>query len=301
MLRQYSCNAGLLVVRRAALGGPFGEPDDMNMPSDLDFMDLAGVVVEISVEVSLVDRYTEVLARTLGQALEKMHDVISACGTHSCIGKRICYVYSLIPSTGPSTSWVVPYCAFDTSYNSFGRSPAVLSDIFAHSYDAINSVDPALTTHYSRQGVLVTDSQDNTMHADPIRSHRPPSLKPVLTPTLAGNHGRSEPTMEVPHDPEASLGTPSPTITIILVLCTELHNFLMALSLVLINISPLPINNTPVKRTKKPLTRRIAMPEFGIFATPVTEIPQTPVPPYHQTPAPVTVSQNYMYRLVLDR
>jgi hypothetical protein len=82
MLRQYSCNAGLLVVPRAALGGPFGEPDDTNMPSDLDFVDLAGVVVEISVEVSLVDRYTGVLARTLGQALEKMHDVISACGTH---------------------------------------------------------------------------------------------------------------------------------------------------------------------------------------------------------------------------
>jgi hypothetical protein len=43
------------------------------------------------------------------------------------------------------------------------------------------------------------------------------------------------------------------------------------------------------------------MPEFGIFATPVTEIPQTPVPPYHKTPASVTVSQNYMYRLVSDR
>lgn len=40
------------------------------------------------------------------------------------------------------------------------------------------------------------------MHADPIRSDHPPSLKPVLAPTLAGNHGRSEPAMEVQHDPE---------------------------------------------------------------------------------------------------
>jgi hypothetical protein len=55
-----------------------------------------------------------------------------------------------------------------------------------------------------------------------------------------------------------------------------------------------------VTRTKKPLTCRIVMLELGIFVTPVTEIPQTPVPPYRQTPAPVTVSQNYMYRLVLD-
>jgi hypothetical protein len=38
---------------------------------------------------------------------------------------------------------------------------------------------------------------------------------------------------------QASLSTPSPTITMILVLCTTLHNFLMALSLILISISPL--------------------------------------------------------------
>lgn len=37
--------------------------------------------------------------------------------------------------------------------------------------------------------------------------------------------------------------------------------------------------------------------ELGIFATPMVEIPQTP---YHQTPTPLTVSQNYMYRLVAD-
>lgn len=37
------------------------------------------------------------------------------------------------------------------------------------------------------------------------------------------------------------------------------------------------------------------------MATPPLEIPETPVPPYRQTPAPLTVSQNYIYRLVGDR
>ncbi|KAG2112487.1 hypothetical protein BD769DRAFT_1674100 [Suillus cothurnatus] len=45
-------------------------------------------------------------------------------------------------------------------------------------------------------------SQDNTMHTDPIRSDRPPSLQPDLMPTLASNHGHSEPAMEIPHDQE---------------------------------------------------------------------------------------------------
>ncbi|KAG1736274.1 hypothetical protein EDD22DRAFT_959797 [Suillus occidentalis] len=63
-----------------------------------------------------------------------------------------------------------------------------------------------------------------------------------------------------------------------------------------------PIKNTPIKRNKKPLTRRFPIPEFGIPATPVAEIYQTPtVPPYRQTPAPLTVSQNYIHRLVADR
>ncbi|KAG2069898.1 hypothetical protein BDR04DRAFT_1156055, partial [Suillus decipiens] len=47
-----------------------------------------------------------------------------------------------------------------------------------------------------------TASQDNTMHTDPIHSDCPPSLQPDLTPTLASNHGRSEPAMEIPHDQE---------------------------------------------------------------------------------------------------
>ncbi|KAG2032748.1 hypothetical protein BDR03DRAFT_985447 [Suillus americanus] len=54
-----------------------------------------------------------------------------------------------------------------------------------------------------------------------------------------------------------------------------------------------PIKNTPIKR--------IPIPELGIFATPVAEVYQTPtVPPYCQTPAPLTISQNYVHRLVAD-
>ena len=54
-------------------------------------------------------------------------------------------------------------------------------------------------------------------------------------------------------------------------------------------------------RNKKPLTRRFPIPEYGILATPVAEIYQTPtVPPYRQTPAPLTVSQNYIHRLIAD-
>ncbi|KAG1745896.1 uncharacterized protein EDB91DRAFT_1246035 [Suillus paluster] len=113
-----------------------------------------------------------------------------------------------------------------------------------------NSIQTKPATHVVASNTLRTDpihtdptthavSQDNTMHADPICSDRPPSLQPDLMPTLAANHGRSEPAMEVLHDAEASLATPSPTITMILMLCTALHNFLMALSLILISISPL--------------------------------------------------------------
>ncbi|KAG1765632.1 hypothetical protein EDD22DRAFT_745069, partial [Suillus occidentalis] len=36
---------------------------------------------------TLVDLQLKYYAQTLGQALEKTHDVISACGTHSCIRK----------------------------------------------------------------------------------------------------------------------------------------------------------------------------------------------------------------------
>ncbi|KAG2029592.1 hypothetical protein BDR03DRAFT_987657 [Suillus americanus] len=61
---------------------------------------------------------------------------------------------------------------------------------------------------------------------------------------------------------------------------------------------------SPVK--KKPLIRRIALSEYGYNINqssplPELEVPQTPVPPYHQTPPPVTVSQNYLHRLVADR
>ncbi|KAG2133731.1 hypothetical protein DEU56DRAFT_913848 [Suillus clintonianus] len=62
---------------------------------------------------------------------------------------------------------------------------------------------------------------------------------------------------------------------------------------------------SPVK--KKPLIRRIALSEYGFNVNqnsplPVDpEVPQTPVPPYRQTPPPVTVSQNYLHRLVADR
>ncbi|KAG1882562.1 hypothetical protein F4604DRAFT_1921123 [Suillus subluteus] len=71
-----------------------------------------------------------------------------------------------------------------------------------------DTVQIELATHVEASNTLRTDpvhadpttravSQDNNMHADPIRSDRPPSLQPDLA-----NHRRSEPPMEAPHDPE---------------------------------------------------------------------------------------------------
>lgn len=105
-----------------APGSPSVEAEVNNMPDDLDFVDVGSVEVEMSKESSsdmpsnseilpqkqhilpnklaealygnwrkviptLVDPQLKYYTRTLGQALEKMHDVISACGTHSCVQK----------------------------------------------------------------------------------------------------------------------------------------------------------------------------------------------------------------------
>jgi hypothetical protein len=105
-----------------APGSPSVEAEVNNMPDDLDFVDVGGVEVEMSKESSsdmpsnseislqkrrilpdksadalygnwrkviptLVDPQLKYYTRTLGQALEKTHDVISACGTHSCVRK----------------------------------------------------------------------------------------------------------------------------------------------------------------------------------------------------------------------
>lgn len=105
-----------------ARGSPSVEAEVNNMPDDLDFVDVGSVEVEMSKESSsdmpsnseilpqkrrilpdksadalygnwrkviptLVDPQLKYYARTLGQALEKTHEVISACGTHSCIRK----------------------------------------------------------------------------------------------------------------------------------------------------------------------------------------------------------------------
>jgi hypothetical protein len=102
------------------LGSPSGEADNMNIPNDFDF---TGVKDQTSEEVfserrtdieasprkwcilpnkstdtlyanwqklipTLIDPQLSYYARTLGQALEKTHNVISACGTHTCAHKR---------------------------------------------------------------------------------------------------------------------------------------------------------------------------------------------------------------------
>ncbi|KAG2739058.1 hypothetical protein P692DRAFT_20756820 [Suillus brevipes Sb2] len=188
---------------RTTLGSPSGEADDMNIPNDFDF---AGAEDQTSEEVfserrtdieasprkrrilpdkstdtlyanwqklvpTLIDPQLSYYARTLGQALEKTHDVISACGTHTCAYKRtnmLCLFFDsnlaqvllhhgLFP-TSPSQ----PRMAVSVDLLSFYRA------LFERSCDAINALASALKTHYSRRGFQVTDARGELVH-EPFR------------------------------------------------------------------------------------------------------------------------------------
>ncbi|KAG1853791.1 hypothetical protein C8R48DRAFT_776949 [Suillus tomentosus] len=201
-----------------APGSPSVEAEVNNMLDDLDFVDVGSVEVEMSKESSsdmpsnseilpqkrrilpdksaealygnwrkviptLVDPQLKYYARTLGQALEKTHDVISACGTHSCVQKTtnmLCLFFdrfvtihvlscecSSLPQvllhhglfpTAPSQ----PRMAVSVELLSFYRA------LFERSCDAINALASALRTHYSRRGFQVTDSRGDIVH-EPFR------------------------------------------------------------------------------------------------------------------------------------
>ncbi|KAG1798210.1 uncharacterized protein HD556DRAFT_1440546 [Suillus plorans] len=64
---------------------------------------------------------------------------------------------------------------------------------------------------------------------------------------------------------------------------------------------PLPIyydNGAASSATPSPLPAPTPSP---LPAPHLSEVPETPTPPYRQTPAPVTVSQSYLRKLVLER
>ncbi|KAG1859743.1 hypothetical protein F4604DRAFT_1930462 [Suillus subluteus] len=198
----------------AVLGSSSGEAEVVNLPDDLDFMDVAGDDAEVPKEISsdmrtnsqkrrilpdksadslygnwrkliptLVDPQLKYYTRTLGQALEKTHDVISACGTHSCVRKTtnmLCLFFdrfvsinvlscecSSLPQvllhhglfpTAPSQ----PRMAVSVELLSFYRA------LFECSCDAINALASTLRTHYSRRGFQVTDSRGGIIH-EPFR------------------------------------------------------------------------------------------------------------------------------------
>ncbi|KAG1735673.1 uncharacterized protein EDB91DRAFT_1348200 [Suillus paluster] len=187
------------------LEGPSGEADNINLTNDFDF---AGAEVETAHAVSsdrpadsetspskrrtlpdkstgtlyanwkkliptLVDPQLKYYARTLGQALETTHNVISACGTLSCAQRRtsiLCLFFdrfisidvlscecSSLPQvllhhglfpTAPSQ----PRMAVSVDLLSFYRA------LFERSCDAINALASALKTHYLCRGFQVTDS-----------------------------------------------------------------------------------------------------------------------------------------------
>ncbi|KAG2139317.1 hypothetical protein DEU56DRAFT_735682 [Suillus clintonianus] len=120
---------------------------------------------------TLVDPQLQYYARTLGQALERTQDVISACGTLSCAQKRtnlLCLFFdSNLPQvllhhglfpTAPSQ----PRMAVSVDLLSFYRA------LFERSCDAINALASALKTHYSRRGFQVTDSRGDLVQ-EPFR------------------------------------------------------------------------------------------------------------------------------------
>ncbi|KAG1770194.1 hypothetical protein EDD22DRAFT_977211 [Suillus occidentalis] len=111
---------------------------------------------------TLIDPQLSYHARTLGQALEKTHDVISACGTDTCAHKRTNLLCLFFDSNLPQvllhhglfpTSPSQPRMAVSVDLLSFYRA------LFERSCDAINALASALKTHYSRRGFQVTDAR----------------------------------------------------------------------------------------------------------------------------------------------
>ncbi|KAG1769148.1 hypothetical protein EDD22DRAFT_771437 [Suillus occidentalis] len=191
---------------RTRLGSPSGGSNNINISNDFDFTGAEDQMLEevssdmrTDIETSprkrriLPDKSTDALyanwqkliptlidpqlsyhARTLGQALEKTHDVISACGTDTCAHKRtnlLCLFFdrfvsidvlscecSSLPQvllhhglfpTSPSQ----PRMAVSVDLLSFYRA------LFERLCDAINALASALKTHYSRRGFQVTDAR----------------------------------------------------------------------------------------------------------------------------------------------
>ncbi|KAG1864624.1 hypothetical protein C8R48DRAFT_601821 [Suillus tomentosus] len=188
------------------LGGRLGEADDTNILNDLDFVDLTDTKIQVSEEISshgpteletclrkrrtipdkstdalyanwrkliptLVDPQLKYHARTLGQALEITHDVISACATLSCARNSTSILCLFFDSNLPQvllhhglfpTAPSQPRMAISVDLLSFYRA------LFERSCDAINALASALKTHYSRRGFQVTDARGDLVQ-DPFR------------------------------------------------------------------------------------------------------------------------------------
>ncbi|KAG0695573.1 hypothetical protein DFH29DRAFT_984921 [Suillus ampliporus] len=120
---------------------------------------------------TLVDPQLSYYARTLGQALEKTHNVISACGTHTCAHKRTNMLCLFFDSNLPQvllhhglfpTSPSQPCMVVSVDLLSFYRA------LFERSCDAINTLASALKTHYLHRGFQVTDSHGDIVQ-EPFR------------------------------------------------------------------------------------------------------------------------------------
>ncbi|KAG2053155.1 hypothetical protein BDR06DRAFT_1054409 [Suillus hirtellus] len=120
---------------------------------------------------TLVDPQLKYHTRTLGQALEITHDVISACATLLCARNSTSILCLFFDSNLPQvllhhglfpTAPSQPRMAISVNLLSFYRV------LFEHSCDAINALASALKTHYSRRGFQVTNARGDLVQ-DPFR------------------------------------------------------------------------------------------------------------------------------------
>ncbi|KAG2054503.1 hypothetical protein BDR06DRAFT_1049502 [Suillus hirtellus] len=200
----------------------------MNILNDLDFVDLTDTKIQVSEEISshgpteletclhkrrtipdkstdalyanwrkliptLVDPQLKYHARTLGQALEITHDVISACATLLCARNSTSILCLFFDSNLPQvllhhglfpTAPSQPCMAISVDLLSFYRA------LFERSCDAINALASALKTHYSRQGFQVTDARGDLVQ-DPFRRGLGYAVQCMASTVL--QHGRCAP------------------------------------------------------------------------------------------------------------
>ncbi|KAG1724201.1 uncharacterized protein EDB91DRAFT_1239990 [Suillus paluster] len=188
------------------LEGPSGEADDINLTNNFDF---AGAEVETAHEVSsdrpadletspskqrtlpdkltgtlyanwkkliptLIDPQLKYYARTLGQALETTHNVISRRTSILCL-----FFDSKLFPTAPSQ----PRMAVSIDLLSFYRA------LFERSCDTINALASALKTHYSLKGDVVQEPFRRGLdHVAGLQSPQPLALAHAEYSAAIGLH-----------------------------------------------------------------------------------------------------------------